>query len=80
MDRVDRHRLPELLEILCRQLDVTRRTVLKGASGISVYKQKNNRSESSVVALRKRRLTSCLGWARPWALTMPPTQYTAGLR
>lgn len=51
MDRVDRHRLPELLEILCRQLDVTRRTVLKGASGISVYKQKNNRSETSVVAL-----------------------------
>jgi hypothetical protein len=36
MDRVDRHRLPELLEILCRQLDVTRRTVLKGASDISV--------------------------------------------
>jgi hypothetical protein len=25
-------------------------------------------------------LTSYPGWVRPWALTMPPTQYTAGLR
>jgi hypothetical protein len=51
MDNIDRHGLPELCEILCRQLDVTRRTVLEGASGISVLlNRKNNLSETSMVA------------------------------
>lgn len=39
MDWVDRHCLPELFEILCRQFDVTCCTVLEGASSISVYKE-----------------------------------------
>lgn len=38
MDDVDRHGLRKLCEIFRRQLDVARRTVLEGTSGISVYK------------------------------------------
>ena len=65
----------DLCEILGRQLDITRRTVLNGAPGISVYKQKNNLSKWHSAQCG---LTSCLGWVRPWALTMPPMQCIAG--
>ena len=41
MNRVDRHGLPELCEILCRQLDVARQAVLDCASDISVYKRED---------------------------------------
>lgn len=49
-DRVVRHGLRKLCEILCRQLDVTRPTVLEGAFGISVHKNRRTMSETSVVA------------------------------
>lgn len=48
-DRVVRHGLYKLCEILCRQLDVTCRTVLEGAFGISVQNRRTI-SETSVVA------------------------------